>query len=173
MCLHIARRIFFTVGIGDRSTGQPHDGGITTTGHVTGFSNDKNDEGSKTSIEYPLVAFETYSGATVEFRDSCGSRDRQPAVGSAVRVSYNPSNPKDATNLEQWTKTRLAADQHQIIQQARPNLILQVFFVMQMGSRAAYRCTGMSAPQRVLHVQAGTSRCTKCRTHESVNVHPG
>ena len=92
-------------GVVELSHAQPHDGGITTTGNVTGLDTEtstgtsKNGEGYSRSTHYPLVTFETDSGETVEFRDSCGSSDRPP-VGSAVRVSYEPSNPKDAKNLD-------------------------------------------------------------------------
>ena len=41
-----------------------------------------------------------------------------------------------------------------------------------MGSRAAYRYTGLFAFQVFLHVPAGNSRCSNCRTYESENIHP-
>ena len=79
---------------------QPYDGGITTTGHISGFDTQTKNEGSDT--HHPVVTFETDSGETVEFRDNCGSSNR-PRAGSSVRVSYEPSDPKRARNLDGCT----------------------------------------------------------------------
>ena len=98
---------FMIPGFIVRDSGQPHEGGVTTTGHVTGSSLTA-EMVSEGYISHPNVTFVTDSGEVVEFTDMSGDScfaSASPANGSEVRVSYRPTDPQDAKNLDGCNST--------------------------------------------------------------------
>lgn len=71
---------------------------MTETDEVQGSAaSQPNDAGTTTySVE---LTFQTTEGEVIEMKDGC-STGCEPEVGKEVRVSYRPSNPKKARNLD-------------------------------------------------------------------------
>lgn len=88
------------VGLFVRAAYQPYSGGIQTTAKVTGLTRENGDSDSSFR---PELTFITNEGETIVFNDSCSSSDA-PGVGEEVRISYRPSDPTDARNLDSKCK---------------------------------------------------------------------
>ena len=88
--------IFGGAGLLVRSGSQPYDDGVLTTGEVIDYEVTRND-GARTFSE--VVRFMTEDGDVVEFTGSVSTSNPND-IGSEVRVSYRPSEPHKARNLD-------------------------------------------------------------------------
>lgn len=92
--------IFFSLGIATRARHQPYSGGTQTVGTVTNLTRDYGDGGT---AYRPEVTFRTAEGELIVFNGTCSSVNA-PNIGEEVRVSYIPSEPSEARNLDSSCK---------------------------------------------------------------------
>lgn len=87
--------IFLAVGFVIRSAYQPYNNGVQTEGTISRVQVSR---GSLT-LYATVFAFETEDGEMIEKTSKCRS-SYHPRVGATVRVSYRPSHPYGARNLD-------------------------------------------------------------------------
>lgn len=100
--LYLMWAAFLLVGIGMmtggllwfRSTRHWVRGASSAQGRVLGFAKTLNEEGK--DFYYPLIAFKTAEGRTIEFRSKIGRERPMYQVNDPVEVLYEPRRPNEA-----------------------------------------------------------------------------
>jgi hypothetical protein len=93
--LLITGPVLVVVGLHIRAQERPEAGWTTTTGTVVGVRRDSGIRGD--DVDRPVVSFADRTGTTHRFAAPSGSDPVR--LGSAVRVAYDPHNPREARDL--------------------------------------------------------------------------